>query len=140
MNLNMKTRETNIPRDLLVCSYSESIDYADCFAIDVSKSYTISQITESIFTEWPSWIMTLFKIRNVLVSPFGISADKEELQSLVSPKFDLKVGGKVAFFDVLEVTDSEIVLSIKDKHLDSWFSIAIKGKGALHGIYLTTYG
>lgn len=82
-------------------------DYADCFHKDIQNKKTIlvDDLFRLVFMEYPKCIMTLMKIRDILVKPLG-------LKSGIS--FDKLI---------MERNNEEIILGKEDNHLSFVVSV-----------------
>lgn len=104
----------------------ENPDYSDCFEGKIYKNPppSLPEIVYRFFTIWPKWVKVLFVIRNMLVLPFGLKGGKgKELLVMPKPVFIWQENGKVAFFNIIYLTENEVILAINDKHLDARFII-----------------
>jgi len=99
-------------------------DYVDSFKGQINNpSVDVYKVLEAFFKSTPKWIDTLFKIRNKLVSVFGLKNDIVDIDEIPSP---LKVGDKVGFFKIYEVNENEVILGEDDVHLDFRVSIHLE--------------
>lgn len=80
----------------------------------------------------PAWLNVLFKIRDLLVRPFGLKTgtadNSEELKEALLKGKDYGLMSAVAH------SADESVISLDDKHLKAYFSIYIEGRD----VYITT--
>ena len=69
----MKVRNSSIPPDSLVNKYlpAKYSDSCECEIIS-DKEITADDIQISLWTDMPDWVNHLFKLRNLLVKPFGL--------------------------------------------------------------------
>ena len=93
---------------------NEHFDYTDIYSETVHTSRTISaeELAERFFCA-PQWLVTLMKIRNAIVKPFGLKMEKK-LSDLT------KIG-----------SETKATLSKTDKHLD--FQVALMSENAENG-------
>ncbi len=92
-------------------------DYHDTFVIKASKpaeQIVPKELIKKIFTRSPAWLSFLYKVRNILVKPFGIeggdilkSEDEDYLKDYI-----------------IEDTENEAIMRKDDKHLLFYVSIA----------------
>ena len=92
-------------------------DYHDTFVIKASKpaeQIVPKELIKKIFTHSPAWLSFLYKVRNILVKPFGIeggdilkSEDEDYLKDYI-----------------IEDTENEAIMRKDDKHLLFYVSIA----------------
>lgn len=86
-------------------------DYQDTFVIKAEQSLeqiVPKEVIKKVFSYSPGWLVFLFKLRAVLVKPFGIDNGK-----------DLNADGYI-----IEDTECEAVMRKDDKHLLFYVSIA----------------
>ena len=79
-------------------------DYHDTFVIKASKpaeQIVPKELIEKIFNHSPAWLSFLYKVRNILVKPFGIE------------------GGDILTSEdyIIEDTENEAIMRKDDKHL-----------------------
>jgi hypothetical protein len=136
----MKARRSVIPHNLLISGVTENIGYADCFAIKLSSSthFAIEECTRLFFKKWPAWINALFKLRNILVRPFGLYTGGEEHETSTQQDIEFRKNGKIAFFSVLDINEHDILMVGSDKHLDAWFSLSIVEQDTGRELYAST--
>ncbi len=120
----IKVRKGLIPKGSLVEGYLPA-DYSDVFECTVlnGKPFTPDDLQVNFWTVQPKWLEILFKIRNILVKPFGLSDGKgnnEEFENCI------RSGGKLGMVTVPPKTPEETILELRDKHLDAILSVYIK--------------
>ena len=108
--------------DIAECSFiydvSQEANYTECYQSKVNNGkITLESCLLSLLYK-PQWVKILYKLRNVLVKPFGLKATTG---SNATP--NVQKGDKFVFFNVLERNEREILLFANDKHLEAWFSI-----------------
>jgi hypothetical protein len=78
------------------------------------------------------------KIRNFLVA-LGLNTGAKNVKDrLRHPVISISKGSQVSIFNVLELTDEEVLLFIPDKHLDAWLSFIIQGLPGHQEIVIST--
>ena len=84
-------------------------DWADAWRVDLSsaKFSSARELGEAFVQNFPAWAWPMLILRNLMVSPFGLTGTKE------TPGLD-----KIGFFPVIEESGSNVVAGIDDKHLD----------------------
>ncbi len=99
--------------------YNKEINYFDSFRIEIQniQKYSVDYITGLFFSFDPFWIRWLFKLRNILVKPFGIQTGLLPTVNKINPLIKYKVGGRAVFFNVIDRNEDEIVMAENDKHL-----------------------
>jgi hypothetical protein len=115
-----KVIATELPAESALHSRVTPGDFLDCFS--VASNMTARQATE-IIVNFPWWARSLVSIRNLLTSPFGLSAD------------GLDAPDKVGAFPVEMETDLETIAGFNDRHLE--FRISVYAQDAR--IFLATW-
>ncbi|MEO9900657.1 DUF2867 domain-containing protein [Nisaea sp.] len=87
-------------------------DFLDCFS--VASEMTPRRAAE-IIVDFPGWARALLRLRNVLTSPFGLSADGPA------------AADKVGVFPVEQETGTELIAGFNDRHLDFRVSVFSDG-------------
>lgn len=138
----MKTYKTDIPSDSLTRQYLPA-DYIDAFACDATgaKPLSAEDIMVCFWTVMPGWVNALFRLRNVLVRPFGLKGDESkertaELENII------RNGGSTGLASVADKSGSETVLKLSDNHLDAYMSVQtsqINNKQTVTAITLVYY-
>ncbi|MEP5699647.1 MAG: DUF2867 domain-containing protein, partial [Sneathiella sp.] len=83
-------------------------DFLDCFSV---SSTATSREAAEIIVDFPWWARLLVGMRNILTSPFGLSADGPE------------AADKVGLFPVEIETASEMIAGFNDRHLEFRISV-----------------
>ena len=95
--------------------------FADAYALSVSgQTLTAMKAAGLAFDSAPEWINALLRLRNAVVSPFGLQAGEKS-----SKPFQEKAG----IFPVLAETPTRMVLGLDDKHLDFRLLVDVKDNG-----------
>ncbi len=117
--MSEKVIETTIPTASILLKQFDMVDFQDAFAFYTSNnSLSIKDVYISIFSTAPKWVEYLMKLRNKLVSIFGL---KTEMNRTTNTNF--KVGDKIGIFKIYDIQDNEIIAGENDKHLDFRVSI-----------------
>ena len=111
-----------IPKNSLILSGFKNIDYCDIYQIHKKTEKNAEDISKEIL-QMPEWVSILMKLRNRIVSVFGLKTDKN------TEKRD-------TFFAVIEKNENEIIMGEIDKHLD--FRLSILKNDIENTISLTT--
>lgn len=134
----MKIRKSKTPPKSAVFKFLPA-DYSDCFTSNtgISKDISTDDFMISFWTTMPGWVNFLFKIRDVLVKPFGLKTggggNVESLEKAI------RNGDNYRFLSVVEKTEKETIVCLNDKHLKSYFSAYIEPQADKKGqIYLAT--
>lgn len=129
----MKIHKSPLPAGSAVSQYPD-IDYSDCFRTTLPGTEPIrpEKLMAAFWTTMPGWLALLFKIRNLLVKPFGLKTGADGNREKL--KEALETGHDYGFMSVVGNTDDEMVISLEDKHLAAFFSVYIEDRT----VYLTT--
>lgn len=112
----------NIPNESICKSFISKIDFQDSYCIKLSNpKISIETIYLNIFNYTPKWIDRLLKIRNKIVSIFGLKTGLEGKK--LSFEKDIIVNNKIGLFIIYAVTDTEIIAGEVDKHLNFVVSV-----------------
>ena len=127
----MKVILENIPINSLINTSLKKIDYSDTYAT-TNHLDSLEKITNKVFADFPNWITTLMKLRNIIVKKIGLKTQKPSDYSTV-----FKIGGYIGFFKIYKIMTNEIILGADDKHLDFRVSI-YNSLEATHNIKVST--
>jgi hypothetical protein len=129
----------DIPVDSLVRQYLP-VDYTDAFVCEVTgvKELSADEIMISFWTVIPGWVNALFKLRNLLVLPFGLDTSNgrgrfEELKAMIRAG-----NGNNGLTSVVAKSGNETVILLSDKHLDAYMSVFISTKDKLQEVTAIT--
>jgi hypothetical protein len=135
----MKSYKTDIPTDSLTRQYFP-VDYTDAFACEVvvEKKLSADEIMISFWTVMPGWVNALFKLRNLLVRPFGLETGESEGRS-EQLKVMIRAGnGSNGLMTISTKSETETVVLLGDKHLDAYMSVYVAGKDKLQTVMAIT--
>lgn len=123
----MKSYQTNIPANSLTKQYLPA-DYTDAFACEVAKAKSLSadEVMIKFWTVSPRWIDSLFKLRNVLVRPFGLETGEEENRTEKLKEMIRSGNGSSRIMSVVAKSSHETVVLLSDKHLDAYMSVVVE--------------
>ena len=99
------------------------MDYSDCFRGRLPGTQPVSpnELMAAFWTTMPAWLNVLFKIRDLLVRPFGLKTgtadNREELKEALLKGKDYGLMSAVAH------SADESVISLDDKHLKAYLSV-----------------
>lgn len=100
------------------------VDYSDTFSVQYKKqNLCLEEILTAFFSATPRWINTLFRLRHKIVARFGLKTNHE---ATIELNFPIKVEDKIGFFEVFEISETQIILGENDTHLDFRVSIRIE--------------
>ncbi len=124
----MKIKKSNIPVDSLINKY-QPYDYRDSFEClyTTDKSITPDDIQVTFWTDMPAFVKALFKLRNILVKPFGLKSDQKN--KLEEFETRIRSGGNYKYVSVPDKTPSETILCLDDKHLRAYLSVHVESLG-----------
>jgi hypothetical protein len=133
----MKVYKSTIPPGSLIEKYLPA-DYSDIYAceVDFEKDIFPDDLMVNFWTNNPSWINALFKLRNFLVKFVGLKGSKNN--SLEELEKCIRTGGTLDFVSVPAKSDNETVLILSDKHLNAYLSAHIKSEGERKTISVIT--
>ncbi|MDG9885978.1 MULTISPECIES: DUF2867 domain-containing protein [Pseudomonas] len=112
----------DVPASSVLRMLSTTAWFFDCFArrITPEQSLTALDAYQRMSRAVPGWINHALRLRDLLVRPFGLKPVAGfNLREQKTPK----VGEQLDFFQIAAVTDRELVLSLKDSHLDVLISV-----------------
>ena len=96
--------------------------------MDGGKRLLADEIMISFWTTMPNWVNALFKLRNVLVRPFGLSTGENEERSGKLKEMIRKGSGSNGLMSVVGKTENETLVLLSDKHLDAYVSVFVDKK------------
>jgi hypothetical protein len=102
-------------------------DYVDVYKRNVlgSSQLTPDNILVNVWTVQPKWVDFLFRLRNILVKPFGLETGSND-------KFNrdlaaaIRSGESLETVNILHKNENETIMQLKDKHLTAEMSIHIE--------------
>ena len=118
----MKIQKVNIPIHSKL--YQTNYDYIDSYQgvfVSFKREMNSVEITKIFFNSISQWANNLFKIRNKVVSIFGLKTPEKTTKSM--DDFTFEENEKKGLFRVYSKTENEIVLGEDDKHLNFRVSI-----------------
>jgi hypothetical protein len=98
----------------------KSVHLADAFAVALppGASGDPDVLARFIFSQQPSWIGILTRVRDVIVSCFGLKTARHLATLANNPN-----AGRVGIFKIYSTNPSEIIVGEDDKHLDFRVSV-----------------
>ena len=113
--------ETTLPITSIASKYIDRVDYFDAFKMDL-KDETLSAelIYKGMFSTVPEWVEYLMKIRNKVVSLFGLKSVKGDSD------LEFKVGNRAGMFHIYFISENEVIAGEDDRHLNFRVSV-LKG-------------
>ena len=134
----MKIKSAKIPSGTLVNNYLP-VDYSDVYVCNLSGFENISpdDVLLSFWTAMPKWVDSLFKLRNILVKPFGLKSGKKSKN--VHIEDIIRNGESSEVMSVAQKSPDETVLLLTDKHLSAYLSVYIEdAEAGSKNVYATT--
>ncbi|MGD9209409.1 MAG: DUF2867 domain-containing protein [Desulfobacteraceae bacterium] len=120
----------------------DNIHYIDSFKVKIKnkENYSIDFLTAKFFNSSPIWAKYLLGLRNYLVKVFGLKTDSIPNRMAIDKSIRYDPGDRAVCFQVIDRSDSEIVMAEDDKHLYFRFSILIRKNrdSDLSTIFFTT--
>jgi len=105
-------------------TYLSVDDYSDSYSVDISgrkdlQQCDMRQLGELFGNIEIGWAVALLKLRNILMAPLKMkTTDELALEYAAKPTLEKKVGDRIAFFDIFEINENEIILGQDDWHQD----------------------
>ena len=112
----------DVPAGSVLRMLSTTAWFFDCFARRVTPEQGLTALDayQRMSRAVPDWVNQALRVRDVIVRPFGLKPVAGfNLHEQQAPK----VGDNLDFFQIAAVTDKELVLSLKDSHLDVLISV-----------------
>ena len=129
----MKVCKSPLPENSRIVRYPDA-NYRDCFRcrLQIPGKVSPNQVMAAFWTTSPAWLKFLFRLRDLLVRPFGLKTETDSNREAL--KEALENGEGYGMMTVVAKTADEMVVSLDDKHLKAWFSVCIENPS----IYLST--
>lgn len=128
-----KTTIQKIPSESLLFKPAQQAYITNCFSIQSSHLYLpIEEIYARLMSKTPKWFDILMRLRDRIVIILGLKstqnmAGRNSLFEQTGKQFNLKNTTKpckiMDFFEITALSENEIILSIKDSHLDMQTSL-----------------
>jgi hypothetical protein len=104
--------------------------FIDAFRADVGTAQlTAREACTRMVLHGPRWVDALTRLRNILVTPFGLKTSGE---GAYAP------GGLIGLFPVVSETPERLVAGFNDYHLDFRIVVDVAGEAALRHVTVTT--
>ena len=116
----MTTQAMPLPRSGAIVPYLHGADFADAWCVDVAHPQrTALQHFRQALTATPPWVHSLMRLRNRAVSLVGLKqADPWQPRAgEVEVEVEVEVGSRLGIFEVVHLSDDEVVAGDSDKHL-----------------------
>ena len=104
--------------------------FIDAFRVEVGATkLSAREACTRMVLHGPRWVDVLTRLRNILVTPFGL---KKSGEGAPAP------GGLIGLFPVLSETPERLVAGFNDSHLDFRIVVDVAGDAASREVTLTT--
>lgn len=124
---------------MIVSAISPTIDadafltgaqFADAFSVSTgTTNLTAREAAERMFNRSPRWVILLVRLRDIVVTPFGLKTSETARGDEID---------KVGFFPVLSETPQRLLAGLNDNHLDFRVVIDVATEGAGQRVTATT--
>lgn len=121
----MEIRKAQILKSDLINQYLPT-DFTECLQCNFAsgKKVTADDIMIQFWTVSPKWVNALFKLRDILVKPFGIKGGNKGNKAALEES--IRSGETYSFMSIPAKADNETILSANDKHLVMYLSVKVK--------------
>ncbi|SFN90006.1 Protein of unknown function [Bradyrhizobium sp. Ghvi] len=104
--------------------------FIDAFRVDIgTAAVNAREACTRMVLNGPRWVEALTRLRNVLVTPFGLKTSGEGAPA---------PGGLIGLFPVLSETPERLIAGFDDSHLDFRIVVDVAGDAASRQVTLTT--
>jgi hypothetical protein len=104
--------------------------FIDAFRVEIGTApVNAREACTRMVLHGPRWIGALTRLRNILVTPFGLKTSGEGTPA---------PGGLIGLFPVLSETPEQLVAGFNDYHLDFRIVVDVAGEAVLRHVTLTT--
>ncbi|MBR0968666.1 DUF2867 domain-containing protein [Bradyrhizobium diazoefficiens] len=104
--------------------------FIDAFRVDIgAAAVNAREACTRMVLHGPRWIDALTRLRNILVSPFGLKTSGEGAPA---------PGGLIGLFPVLSETPERLVAGFDDYHLDFRIVVDVAGEATIRNVTVTT--
>lgn len=104
--------------------------FIDAFRVDVGAAQlSAREACTRMVLHGPRWIDALTRLRNILVTPFGLKTSGE---GAYAP------GGLIGLFPVVSETPERLIAGFDDYHLDFRIVVDVAGEATLRHVTVTT--
>jgi Protein of unknown function (DUF2867) len=104
--------------------------FADAFRVEIDdRALDARRAAERMLAQQPRWIESLTRLRNILVTPFGL---KTSGASQTAPR------EMIGIFPIVSETPGRLIVGLDDKHLDFRLVVDVATSGAARNVTATT--
>ncbi|WP_413699933.1 DUF2867 domain-containing protein [Psychromonas sp. KJ10-10] len=129
-----------IPTKSILSEYSKGSYFEDSFSRRIkNNNQTAIEVFLEIVNQTPTWVSFLMSMRNWVVSKFGLK-NLGALQDVSQDKSSSEylVGERIGIFTLVSLTENEIVLEDRDKHLNVRVSFLVESEGETAIVHANT--
>jgi len=122
----MKIRETHLPNESVLYKNLADYNYIDsfqCIINDFNNKIDIIEIGETFVQPGPEWFEKLMKLRDKIVSVFGLKTGADLKEKIKQGRHKWEPGEQAGIFEVIKRTPNEIIMGGDDKHLNARVSL-----------------
>ncbi|MCW8334141.1 DUF2867 domain-containing protein [Vibrio sp. SCSIO 43135] len=130
----------NFPPQSVLATYTHDAYFFDSFSRDVRYSNESAlDVYFMLVQQTPSWVNRLMALRNHIVGYFGLkNLGKMADIDFNKPHQDYRVGDRLGIFTIYSISEKEIVLEDRDKHLDVKVSFYLEPDGDRAKVHAST--
>lgn len=130
---------TTLPAGARIEQLSKDASFADSYRERVPyRGQSALQLFLLMARHTPAWIDTLMRLRNALVKRLGLK-DLGTLSDVGARNAaDYRVGDRVGIFTIHSLSDDELILEDRDKHLDVRVSVYLRPDGDTALVHAST--
>jgi len=119
-----------VPPEVDATALLSGAQFADAHRVEIGASpIDAREACTRMVLHGPRWIDALTRLRNILVTPFGLKTSGEGAPA---------PGGLIGLFPVLSETPEQLVAGFNDAHLDFRIVVDVAGDATLRHVTLTT--
>ncbi|MGO8917756.1 MAG: DUF2867 domain-containing protein [Stellaceae bacterium] len=122
-----RERAVPLPTTSRITHLFAGAELADAYAIRLppESSRDIETLARVVFGEQAPWVHLLMRLRDVIVTGFGIKTSRQLREAPIKEGSD-----RLSIFRVYAVGSDEMILGEDDKHLDFRISVLLRSDGA----------
>lgn len=122
----------HLPANTVLTRDAHRYGYHDSYVVALGPgAVSVDDVVPAFFRAPPPWFDPLLRLRNRLVTVFGLKTGSMEVGAIRPP---FRVGQSIGLFRIVERTDDEIVFGEDDRHLD--FRVSLLLERTSHGTNL----
>ncbi len=130
----MKIHCRPVPEGSLISRWLPG-DYADAFETPLTGEVTPDDLQIAFWSSEPGWVQVLFRLRDVLVKPFGLQGTERNITKLEAC---IRESGSYGLVSVVGKSADETVIALTDKHLVAYMSMLIVENDGKRRVCLST--